>query len=95
MVLCTFGVAKVSNFSLNVVIVLSSTRLVIAWGSKCWHGLGSLVKLEGRVDSTAYQQILEKHMLTDAAALIGRLCLPAGQRANPHVSVNKTMATPA
>ena len=24
-----------------------------------------------------------------------RLCLPAGQHANPHVSVNKTMATPA
>ena len=37
----------------------------------CWHGLGSLVKLEGRLDSTAYQQVLEEHMLTDTAALIG------------------------
>ena len=37
----------------------------------CWHGVGSLVKLEGRLDSTAYQQVLEKHMLTDVAALIG------------------------
>ena len=37
----------------------------------CWHGVGSLVKLEGRLDSTAYQQVLEEHMLTDAAALIG------------------------
>ena len=44
---------------------------VMVWGSMCWHGLGSLVKLEGRLDSTAYQQVLEEHMLTDAAALIG------------------------
>ena len=29
------------------------------------------MKLEGRLDSTVYQQILEEHMLTDAAALIG------------------------
>ena len=36
----------------------------------CWHGVGSLVKLEGRLDSTAYQQVLEEHILTDAAALI-------------------------
>ena len=36
-----------------------------------WHGVGSLVKLEGRLDCTAYQQVLEEHMLTDAAALIG------------------------
>ena len=36
----------------------------------CWHGVGSLVKLEGRLDSTAYQQVLEEHMLTDATALI-------------------------
>ena len=46
---------------------------VMVWASMCWHGftLGSLVKLEGRLDSTAYQQVLEEHMLTDAAALIG------------------------
>ena len=44
---------------------------VMVWGSMCWHGLGSLVKLEGRLDSTAYQQVLGEHMLTDAAALIG------------------------
>ena len=44
---------------------------VMVWESMCWHGLGSLVKLEGRLDSTAYQQVLEEHMLTDAAALIG------------------------
>ena len=44
---------------------------VMVLGSMCWHGLGSLVKLEGRLDSTAYQQVLEEHMLTDAAALIG------------------------
>ena len=29
------------------------------------------MKLEGRLDSTAYRQVLEEHMLTDAAALIG------------------------
>ena len=29
------------------------------------------MKLEGRLDSTEYQQVLEEHMLTDAAALIG------------------------
>ena len=28
------------------------------------------MKLEGRLDSTAYQQVLEEHMLTDAVALI-------------------------
>ena len=44
---------------------------VMVWGSMCWHGLGSLVKLEGCLDSMAYQQVLEEHMLTDAAALIG------------------------
>ena len=44
---------------------------VMVWGSMCWYGVGSLVKLEGRLDSTAYQQVLEEHMLTDAAALIG------------------------
>ena len=44
---------------------------VMVWGSMYWHGLGSLVKLEGRLDSTAYQQVLEEHMLTDAVALIG------------------------
>ena len=44
---------------------------VMVWGLMCWHGLGSLVKLEGRLDSTAYRQVLEEHMLTDAAALIG------------------------
>ena len=43
----------------------------MVWGSMCWHGVGSLVKLEGRLDSTAYQQVLEEHMLTYAAALIG------------------------
>ena len=36
----------------------------------CWHDVGSLVKLESCLDSTAYQQVLEEHMLTDAAALI-------------------------
>ena len=44
---------------------------VMVWGSMCWHGVGSLVKLEGRLDRTAYQQVLEEHMLTDAVALIG------------------------
>ena len=44
---------------------------VMVWGSMCWHGLGSLVQLEGRLDNTAYQQVLEEHLLIDAAALIG------------------------
>ena len=43
---------------------------VMVWGSMFWHGVGSLVKLEGRLDSKAYQQVLEEHMLSDAAALI-------------------------
>ena len=29
------------------------------------------MKLEGRLDSTEYQQVLKEHMLTDSAALIG------------------------
>ena len=36
----------------------------------CWHSVRSLVKLEGRLDSMANQQVLKEHMLTDAAALI-------------------------
>ena len=44
---------------------------VMVWGSMCWHGLGSLVKLEGCLDSTPYQQVLEEHILTDTATLIG------------------------
>ena len=43
---------------------------VMVWGSMYWHGLGSLVKMEGRLGSTAYQQVLEEHMPTNAAALI-------------------------
>ncbi len=44
---------------------------VMVWGSMCWHGVGSLVKLEGCLDSTAYRQVLEEHMLADAVVLIG------------------------
>ena len=44
---------------------------VMVWGSMCWHGIGSLVKLEGRLDSIAYQQVLEEHMLADAETMIG------------------------
>ena len=36
---------------------------VMVWGSMCWHGVGSLAKLEGRLDSTAYQQVLEDHCI--------------------------------
>ena len=35
-----------------------------------WCG-GLLVKLEGCLDNTMYQQVLEEHMHTDTAALIG------------------------
>ena len=44
---------------------------VMVWGSMCWHGVGSLVKLEGRLNSTAYQRVLEEHMIADAEAMIG------------------------
>lgn len=44
---------------------------VMVWGSMCWHGVGSLVRLEGRIDSLAYQQVLADYMLPDAEALIG------------------------
>ena len=43
---------------------------VMVWGSMCWHGLGYLVKLEGRLGSTAHQQVLKEHMPTNVAALI-------------------------
>ena len=33
-----------------------------------WCGVPG--ELEGRLDSTAYQQVLEEHILTDAVALI-------------------------
>ena len=36
-----------------------------------WNGVGSLIRLDGRVDSAAYQRILEDHMLQDADHMIG------------------------
>ena len=44
---------------------------VRVWGSMSWNGVGSLICLDERVDSAAYQRILEDHMLQDADHLIG------------------------
>ena len=44
---------------------------VMIRGSMSWNGVGSLIRLDGRVDSPAYQRILEDHMLQDADHLIG------------------------
>ena len=43
----------------------------MVWGSTSWNGVGSLIRLDGRVDSAAYQRILEDHMLQDPDHLIG------------------------
>ena len=44
---------------------------VMVWGSMCYHGVGSLVRLEGRVNANDYQEVLEQYMLNDADSLIG------------------------
>ena len=43
----------------------------MVWGSMCYHGVGSLVRLEGRVNANDYQEVLEQYMLNDANSLIG------------------------
>ena len=43
----------------------------MVWGSMCYHGVGSLVRLEGRVNANDYQEVLEQYMLNDADSLIG------------------------
>ena len=43
----------------------------MVWGSMCYHGVGSLVRLEGRVNANDYQEVLEQYMLNDADSFIG------------------------
>ncbi len=35
---------------------------VMLWGAFCWHGLGSLVPLEGRVTADQYKVVLSDHL---------------------------------
>jgi transposase len=51
-----------------------------------WHGVGSLVKLEGRFDSISYQQLLENYMIPDAATLIGEDLIFQQDNASIHTS---------
>ena len=35
---------------------------VMLWGAFCWHGLGPLVPLEGRVTANQYKVVLSDHL---------------------------------
>ena len=55
----------------------------------CWYGVGSLVKLEGRLDSIAYHpQVLEEHMLADDQTMIGEDFMFQQDNALIHTSIS-------
>ena len=48
-----------------------SASVIYGVGSMSYYGVGSLVRLEGRVDALAYQRVLSDHMLPEAQRLLG------------------------
>ena len=59
-VVCTCGVVEARNWLLSVV-----------WGSIAFNGVGSLHKIEGRLNAVGYKAILADKMLADGYVLIG------------------------
>lgn len=44
---------------------------VMVWGAMAFNSIGSIRKVEGRLNTIGYQEILANKMLPDAYALIG------------------------
>ncbi len=42
--------------------VRGSSGSVMLWGAFCWHGLGPLVPLEGKVTANQYKVVLSDHL---------------------------------
>ena len=67
---------------------------VMLWGFMASSGVGSIHKIEGKLNATGYQEILADKMLPDAYILIGEdFILSTRRRPHPHCVYDERMAS--